>query len=226
MDLAHDDAKRAFLEELRHLVATIEALDDRQLLAPTRCYGWAVIDLLVHLNLSLQEMLPDFFARTDEPPEVDAATYWLTDLPTNDPAADEVDRTLYVRRAASAYRRPSGLVRHLSGSAEAVARASELLAPGTLVFQDHAMTTGNYLAVWAAELAVHHLDLMVELDIPGPTAAALLIARRTVEELVEAPMPSSWSDDVAVLVGWGRTPLSPSQQLEAGRLANRLPALS
>jgi uncharacterized protein (TIGR03083 family) len=226
MDLAHDHAKRAFLDELRHLVATVEALDDRQLLAPTRCYGWAVIDLLVHINLSLQEMLPDFFALTDEPPEVDAATYWLTELPTNDPASDEVDRTQFVRRVASAYRRPSGLVRHLSASAEAVVRACELLGPGTLVFQRHAITTGNYLAVWAAELAVHHLDLLLELPVPGPTAAALQIARRTVEHLVEQPLPGSWSDTAAVLVGWGRTPLSPNQRLEAGPLAARLPVLS
>ena len=93
MDLPHEEGKTAFLDALQRYLTTVETLDDRQLLAPTRCYGWSVVDLLVHLNLSLQEMNQDFSATTDREPEVDAATYWLTDLPRSDPGAERWTRS-------------------------------------------------------------------------------------------------------------------------------------
>ena len=226
MDLPHEEGKTAFLDALQRHLSSVETLDDHQLLAPTRCYGWSVVDLLVHLNLSLQEMSQDFSSTTDREPEVNAATYWLTDLPRSDPAADEVDAISFIRRVASAYRRPTGLVRHLRRTADALARAAAQVGPGALVFQDHVMTTGNYFATWAAELAVHHLDLMVALSLEGPTTASLQIARRTVESLLGSALPETWSDEEAVLVGWGRTPPTSEQRAAAGELADRLPVLS
>ena len=226
MDLAHEEGKSAFLDTLQRYLETVETLDDRQLLAPTRCYGWSVVDLLVHINLSLQEMSQDFSAATDREPEVDAATYWLTELPRSDPGADEVDAISFIRRVASAYRRPTGLVGHLRGTADALTRAAAQVGPSALVFQSHVMTTGNYFATWAAELAVHHLDLMVALPLAGPTTGSLQIARRTVESLLGDALPAAWSDEEAVLIGWGRTPPTPDQRTAAGALADRLPVLS
>ena len=52
------------------------------------------------------------------------------------------------------------------------------------------ITTGDFYATWAVELAVHHLDLELELIMEPPdTGAALDLARQTVEELAGGPFP-------------------------------------
>ena len=68
------------------------------------------------------------------------------------------------------------------------------------------MSTGDFLATWAVELAVHHLDLGRELDLAPPPGTALRLARATVEALAGQPLREAWSDTDAVLVGTGRRP--------------------
>lgn len=63
---------------------------------------------------------------------------------------------------------------------------AEGLADGVLAFQGGVLTTGDLLATWAVELAVHQLDLAREVDVAPPTPAALGLARRTVEALAAA----------------------------------------
>ena len=81
--------------------------------------------------------------------------------------------------------------------------------------------TGDFLATWAVELTVHHLDLNRELTVPDPTTAALALSRSTVEELAGGPLPADLSDVEAVLIGTGRAPV-PSGE---GWTGLRLPAL-
>lgn len=86
-------------------------------------------------------------------------------------------------------------------------------------WQGQVFTAGDFLAIWAVEDAVHHLDL----DVTGeaPPAAALSLCRRTIEALVGEPLPASWSDVDAVLAGTGRIPVPAGGEA----LADRLPAL-
>jgi hypothetical protein len=74
---------------------------------------------------------------------------------------------------------------------------------------------GDYLAIWAVENAVHHLDLLS--DAPAP-AEALALTRGTVEALLGEPLPESWSDEDAVLVGTGRMAVPTGHAALSGRL--------
>jgi hypothetical protein len=85
------------------------------------------------------------------------------------------------------------------------------------------LATGDFLATWAVELAVHHLDLARELDLPAPDPAALRMSRDTVEALV-GELPREWSDETAVLIGTGRVALDERMREQAGPAAARLPA--
>ena len=82
------------------------------------------------------------------------------------------------------------------------------------------LTTGDFLATWAVELAVHHLDLNAELAIAPPAAPALRLARSTIEALVDGDVPPSWSDETVVLLGAGRVAVD-----AASPLAGELPVL-
>lgn len=55
--IEHDPARAAFLGELQSFVGVVEGLTDRDLLSASRCHGWALLDVVVHVRTGLQEML-------------------------------------------------------------------------------------------------------------------------------------------------------------------------
>ena len=226
MHVEHGQARAAFLEGLGTLVDVAESLDDRQLLSASRCHGWNVCDVLVHVHLGLQEMLLGVVAPTGTEPDTDAASYWRGSPPSTDAGADEVDAIRFARRVASAYRLPRGLVAHLRMTADGVGRAVADMQPGAVDFQARVLSTGDFLATWAVEVAVHHLDLGRDLTLPGPPAGALRLARTTIQELAGGPLPATWSDEHAVLVGAGRQEIEPPDAASGhGAVLDALPVL-
>lgn len=201
-----NEARAAFTGQVERFVQTVDGLDDHALLAASRCHGWAVLDVVVHVRVGLEEMLRGATAPTDDAPTVDAASYWSAwaERPGRD---DEVGGILWTRRTASAYRRPAGAVDHLRAAADAVLAAA--LPPAALRFQGHVITVGDFLATWAVELAVHHVDLGLHLDLAPPTDAALQLTRATIDALLGTPVPPSLSDLDALLIGAGRVPVPP-----------------
>ena len=127
MHIGHDAARDATLEGVRDLVATACGLDDRDLLAASRCRGWTV---LVHVHMGLQEMLIGLVSPGTATPDTDAASCWTAKPPSNDPDADDIAGVRFVRLIPSAYRRPTGPVTHLVPTAEAVMTAVAALRPG------------------------------------------------------------------------------------------------
>jgi uncharacterized protein (TIGR03083 family) len=205
VDLA--SGRAGFVTELEALLRVAESLDDDQLLAPSRCHGWVASDVLMHVHLGLQEMLLGIVSPTEAPATVDAVSYWAEAPPTNDDEASATDHIRYVRLLSSAYGRPSGLVRHFAVTARTLLGAAARLTDGRIEFQGHVITTGDFLASWAVEIAIHHLDLTPELIIDPPVPEALHLARRTIEELAGGPIPDALDDATAVLVGAGRLPV-------------------
>lgn len=203
MRVEHDRGVRACAGAIRALVAAADGLSDDALLAPSRCAGWSRLDALVHVHLGLQEMLLGVVTPTDAEPDVDAASYWRSDPPSNDDSTDAIDQLGYLHRLSSAYRRPRGMVGHLGVTAEALAGAVARMSTGAVRFQGHVLTTGNFLATWATELAVHHLDLQLEDGAAGPDPEALTLARQTAEALAGRTIDAD-SDTEAVLRGWDR----------------------
>jgi uncharacterized protein (TIGR03083 family) len=225
MSVDLEPARAAFLEALDAFVGVLDGLSDRDLLAASRCHGWTVLDVVAHVHLGLQEMLLGLVSPTDEPSDTDAASYWATPPPATDPTTDDVDQVRFVRRVASAYKRPSGLVAHLRLTTAGLTRAVESATLPVLEFQGHVMTTGDFLTTWVVELAVHQLDLGRELQVPDPPVSALTLARATVEALASGRLPTAWSDTEAVLFGSGRVALDSTRRAAAGAVGERLPVL-
>jgi uncharacterized protein (TIGR03083 family) len=218
----HDAGRTGFLDGLKALRAAADGLDDDQLLASSRCRGWTVGDVLVHVHLGLQEMLLGVVSPTDRTPDADAASYWSTPAGLQS-VTSPVGHVRFVRAMTGAYRSPAAIVAHLHPTADAIAAAVEALPDGVVATQGRSMRTGDFLAAWALELAVHHLDLGAELSLSPPAATALGLARATVEELAGGRLP--WDDDTTVLIATGRVPADEEQAAQAGPLAARLPVL-
>lgn len=213
MHIDHATGRDAFVEELVGLLEVAGGLGDDDLVAASRCRGWTVADVLAHVHLGLQEMLLGIVSPTDAAPTVDAASYWTQAPASNDDEDSDTDHVRYVRRLSDAYRRPSGGIQHLTVTGRTLVRATTALPESALDFQDHVIDTGDFLATWAVELAVHHLDLGLELTVDPPAPGALRLARQTVEELAGGSFPTRLSDQDVILIGTGRIPTPADQSL-------------
>jgi hypothetical protein len=215
-------ARDAFVAAYTVLDELAASLTDEQLLSPSRCHGWAVCDVLCHLDFGMQEILVGFASPTDRPADTDLAAYWRECCAPGEP---DLGHARFTRLVASAYARPSGVVRHLhltSGAALRLARAAD--ADRRLEFQGHVVTMEVFLALWAVEAAVHHLDLTVELpDAPPPVSASLQVTRQTLDALLGEQVPVDWDDATYALKGTGRLALTGEEARALGPLAQRFP---
>ncbi len=159
---------------------------------------------MVHVQMGLQEMLAGAMATTDEGADLDAATYWTMWAEEED-EEDPVPGILMTRRTASAYTRPRGAIEHLEQACAGWEHLAPRLTDGNVWFQGHVLALGDFLATWAVEVTVHHLDLDAAEGIPKPSPLGVGLARRTAEAL--GTTSSTVADDIdAVLVGFGRVP--------------------
>lgn len=229
MHVSHDEGRDAFLGALAAFADCAAGLDDDALLGASRCRGWTTGDVLVHVHLGLQEMLLGVVSPTDVEPDTDAAGYWRRPAPVTDASGDaDADRLAgaqFVRRLGAAYRRPTGVVGHLLPTTRGLAAAVAAMPAGAVRFQGRVLATGDFLATWAVELAVHHLDLGPDLHLAPPPAAALALGRATVEALAGAALPASWSDRTVLDAGTGRLTVEGRLAAGAGPVAGRLPVL-
>lgn len=214
--LSYDHVTAAGLvrEQLAAFVAAAESLSEYDLLGASRCHGWSRLDAVVHVRAGLEEMVGDCAAQVDGPPTHDAASYWKVLTEDDD---DPVPHILWLRRTATAYHRPASALRHLHDVAATADLVLRQMPDHTLLFQGKTMTSGDFLATWVVEFAVHHLDLGEGSG--RPTDGSLHVVRRTVEALADIDLPEAWPDDVAALVALGREPLP----ADADDLAEVLP---
>jgi hypothetical protein len=225
MNVDHEDGRTAFLAALDGFTQCADSLSDLQLMAASRCTGWTVGDVVVHVHLGLQEMLLGLVSVTSEVSETDAGSYWRITLPANDDNGDQIVGMRFIRLLSGSYRRPSNAVRHMLPTVEGVRAATSRLEPAAVRFQGHVLSTGDFLATWAVELTIHQLDMGRELVLPQPAPAALRLARLTVEDLAGANAPRTWSDEQIVLLGAGRMKPDSQERTEAPELVRQLPVL-
>lgn len=211
------EARSACAASIEGFVRAVDALSESELLAASRCHGWTRLDVVVHVIACWHEMLAGLVSEVDAEPTVDAATYWPA-FATEEASSDPVSVLMAQRRRTAAYARPASATAHLHDVADALLRGVESLPRGNCLWQRHVFTPGDFLAVWAVEDVVHHLDLCCEEPAPG---SALELARATVEALVGEPLPRAWTDVEATLIGTGRCPVPE----DGSTLSDRLPAL-
>ena len=203
-------------------LATIAAtLDEHDAWQPTRCAGWAVRDLLVHLLGGAQRGLVALATPAAGPADRDAVSYWA-DAAGRDPEF----RDLRAQRTIASTWALGPLARTFGDTGRAVVTLAGRASPDALVaVGDHVMSVDDLVTTLAVEAAVHHLDLVVALGRPGPRAEPLALVRRTLDGLLGRPAPAEWSDEWWALVGAGREPLGGRERRELGAEAALLPLL-
>ncbi|MEV1155298.1 maleylpyruvate isomerase N-terminal domain-containing protein [Micromonospora chokoriensis] len=206
--------------------AVVDALDDTGLQRTTRCHGWLVADLLLHVLGDAQRALVALASPADGPADVDDVSYWR-DFPGGGDEA--TGHAWWVRRSAAAFDRPTGIVRLWRETAPAAVRAAASTNPqGYVTTQGHVLRVPDFLATLTTEAVVHHLDLIVDLpDAPPPGPLATRVAVATMDGLLsdDTVRPVAWSDHDFLLKATGRVPLTDRDRLELGESAGWFPLL-
>jgi uncharacterized protein (TIGR03083 family) len=203
------------------LRAAVDDLSDQDWERPSGCVGWLVRDLVCHLIIDAQDVLITLVTPADSEPTADAITYWnLVEPPTGEDPLDAL-----IPRLAAAYGEPRWLKFHFDDVGSAAGRAAELADPAVRVStQDKVLTVGDYLSAYLMEWTLHHLDLIAHLPSAAePPAETLAAARAALEKIAGAPMPASFSDRDALLVGTGRRVPTDAEKAELGALAEKIP---
>lgn len=199
-------------------LATIAvSLDEQDSWRPTRCTGWVVRDVLLHLLRDAQRALVALGTPASGPADRDAVSYWARARPVDDPEF----RELRALRTMAGTWGLGPLAYSFAESTRAVLVLASRAAPDALVAtHGTVLRTDDLLATLAVEAAVHHLDLVVDLKRPGPRAEPLALVRRTLDGLLGRPAPADWADERWALVGTGRVPPGGSERrlLRAARL--------
>lgn len=204
------------------LTALALSLDEDASWRPTGCQGWAVRDLVHHLLGDAQRALVALGTPAEGPADTDAITYWRHALTAPDP--DE--RSLRAARTMASQWRLPNLTGSYAETAGAVVISAGRAPLGELVrTQGHVLSVQDLLNTLVVEATIHHLDILVGLDVPGPRPALLALTRTTLDGLLERTTPQDWDDAQWVRASTGRVEPTEQQTLFLGDDVHRLPLL-
>ncbi|GAA5112119.1 maleylpyruvate isomerase N-terminal domain-containing protein [Pseudonocardia adelaidensis] len=204
-------------------ISTIaSSLEEEDSWLPTRCLGWTVRDLLVHLLGDVQRALVALASPAAGPADRDAVTWWSDVEPTDDPGFRELRN---LRTIAGAWELED-LVRTFMETTRAVVGLAGRTPPEALVAtRGHVLQAVDLVTTLAVKAAVHHLDLVLELRRPGPRPEPLALVRCTLDALLGHPAPTDWPDERWALLGTGRVPPGGGERRALGAAAARLPLI-
>jgi uncharacterized protein (TIGR03083 family) len=213
--------REALSTAYRDIVAVLRDLSAEEEWLPTGCAGWSVRDLLFHLRGDAQRALVALASPAGTEPDTDAVSYWTHWRPDTDGAL--LNRRM-TRICASVYSGLRPILDSFAETTEAVVYAAVNTDPGLAVrTQGHVLRAGDLMRTLVVEAAVHHLDLVIALDRPLPSAGPLRVVRETLDGLLGEPLPLAWDDVTYARAGTGRTSLSASDRTALGPLAERFP---
>jgi hypothetical protein len=203
------------------LSAVLSVLTVTEGFEPTGCAGWTPVDLGFHLLSDARRALVALHTPAAGPADTTAVDYWTAWRPP-EPGDDE--ELWSTRIAASVHGGLRGIAaRYAETSAAVVVAAGRASAEDVVATQGRTLTVADLLSTLTVEAAVHHLDLVVRLDRPGPAAAPLAEVRRVLAGLLGRPLPTGWDDVTAARRGTGREPLTPGDRAELGPSAAAFP---
>jgi hypothetical protein len=209
--------RRAYLP----LSSVLGALDTEEGWQPTGCAGWTPVDLGFHLLGDARRALVALNTPAEGPPDTDAVSYWTTWQP---PAPGDDEELWSTRIAASAQGGLTAIAtRYVETTAAVLVAAGRVRLPSLVRTQGRVLAVADLLSTLTVEAAVHHLDLVVSLDRPGPADGPLAEVRRVLDGLAGGPLPDRWDDVTAARRGTGREPLTAADRLELGPVAARFP---
>jgi hypothetical protein len=205
----------------RDLSAVLSSLTVEEGFEPTGCAGWTPVDLGFHLLSDARRALVALHTPVAGPADTDAVDYWTAWRPP-EPGDDE--ELWSTRVAASVHGGLPGIAgRYAETSAAVLVAAGRATLSDVVGTQGRSLTVADLLSTLAVEAAVHHLDLVLRLDRPGPAGEPLAEVRRVLEGLLGSALPDRWDDVTAARRGTGREPLSAADRLQLGPGARRFP---
>lgn len=205
-----------------------DGLTDADAMLPSRCAGWAVIDVLYHQLMDARSALCAFATPSQRPADVDYVSYWLPWSPASgQPAAlggeGAARHARHVRIAASAYS-PAHLAFEWRDTSESAIRAARACTHAALEVHGHSLPTADYIATLVVEAAIHYLDLTLRLaDAPASDPASLALVRQVLEALAGTLLPAEWNDATCALKATGRLDLTDADRLTLGPTSGKLP---
>jgi hypothetical protein len=205
----------------RELSAVLSSLTIEEGFEPTGCAGWTAVDLGFHLLSDARRALVALHTPADGPADTTAVDYWTAWRP---PAPGDEEELWSTRIAASAH---GGLLpiaaRYAETTAAVVVAVGGVRLGRVVRTQGRTLTVADLMSTLTVEAAVHHLDLVLRLDRPDPSAEPLAEVRRILEGLLGGPLPDRWDDVTAARRGTGRERLTAEDRLELGPGARRFP---
>ncbi len=216
-----DDSLRLLTTAYRDLSGVLGGLSAEQAWERTGCAGWSVVDLGFHLLSDARRALVALNTPADPPADTDAVEYWRAWRPPE--PGDEVE-LWSTRIAASVHGGLPGIAGRYAETSAAALVAASRVEPGDLIgTQGHVLSVADFLSTLVVEAAVHHLDLVLRLDRPGPAPGPLGEVRRVLAGLLGRPLPARWDDATAARRGTGREPLTDDDRAELGAAAAAFP---
>jgi hypothetical protein len=206
------------------LAAVLQDLSDDEAVRPTGCAGWAVLDLAQHLVFDARRGLVATATPADGTADCDAVQYWRDWSQSGAQAADDLWRT---RVSASVAGGIASVASAYAQTAAAALVSASRLAPTDLVrTQGRVLSRDDLLSTLVVESAVHALDLVRELDRPGPAAGPLSEVRRVLAGVLGGDLPVDWDDTTAARRGTGREALTAADRRVLGASAGQFPLFS
>lgn len=203
------------------LHAALRAVNGDDEWAPTGCAGWCVRDLVQHLLGDARRALVALGTPADSPPDTDSVSYWRSWSPDTDDAAAGRRLTRVVSGVWSSLEPLRAAYVETCCAAVHLLRLADPDEP--VATQGHVLTVADLTRTLLFEAAVHHLDLVANLDAPGPSAETLGLVRMTLDGLLGEPEPVGWDNATYALAATGRRPLTPAERSALGPLADRFP---
>ena len=191
------------------LIGAVETMTDERSWLPTDCVGWAVRDLVFHCLTDAQRGLVALHTPADRTADRDSVTYWA-DWKPNPAGTGAASGRRFTRVVASMFLRAEQLRDLYVETAAAMAHAAIGVDTEYLVLtQGHVLTAGDLMRTLTVEATIHHLDLAESLsDAPKPSELGLAQVRRTLDGLLEHPVPVAWNDTLYARKATGRAPLT------------------
>jgi hypothetical protein len=215
------DALRLLTTAYRDLSAVLSSLSVDEGWEPTGCAGWSPVDLGFHLLSDARRALVALNTPADGPVDTDAVSYWTAWRP---PAPGDEEELWSTRVAASVHGGLRGIAgRYAETSAAVLVAAGRVSLDDAVGTQGRVLTAADLLSTLTVEAAVHHLDLVLRLDRPGPAAESLAEVRRVLGGLLGRPLPAVWDDVTAARRGTAREPLTAEDLAELGDDAGAFP---
>jgi hypothetical protein len=205
----------------RDLSAVLSSLTVEEGFEPSGCAGWTAVDLGFHLLSDARRALVALHTPAVGPPDTTAVDYWTAWRP---PAPGDEEELWSTRIAASVHGGLIGIAgRYAETSAAAVVAAGRADPQALVGTQGRVLTVADLLSTLIVEAAVHHLDLVLRLDHPGPAPEPLAEVRRVLEGLLGRALPVGWDDVTAARRGTGREPLTGDDRAELGERVTAFP---